>query len=229
MSSVSNEYETSINPVCWRMMWVKHIFEVNEDKLGLQNSPTDELLISAPVRSHSGQFSHCPTSPLLATGQLKVMAMQLLCPSPGQFPRWFVKWLELVTRTSQVESWVKGGYLGRLAYQDNSTFQSFIRPFVDFSRNAHMYTALLERATLSICGIAESFGREEEGEHWAANYRLFIPICYAAAAFSSKHGLFLFCKAGMKHKTTTLWRKREEKHIFSAQLDKVENKGIAHL
>ena len=43
---------------------VKHIFEVNEDKLGFQNSPTDELLISAPVRSHSGQFSHCPTSPL---------------------------------------------------------------------------------------------------------------------------------------------------------------------
>ena len=43
---------------------VKHIFEVNEDKLGLQNSPTDELLISAPVRGHSGPFSHCPTSPL---------------------------------------------------------------------------------------------------------------------------------------------------------------------
>ena len=27
-----------------------------------------------------------------------------------------------------------------------------------------MYRALLERATLSICGIAESFGQEEEGE-----------------------------------------------------------------
>ena len=192
------------------------------------------------VRQWEAILGNLATAPLrhylLATGQLKVMAMQLLLPSLGQFPRWFVKWLELVTRTSQVESWVKGGYLGRLAYQDNSTFQSFIRPFVDFSRNAYnynhiinMYTALLERATLSICGIAESFGQEEEGEHWAANYRLFIPICYAAAAFSSKHGLFLFCKAGMKHKTTTLWRKREEKHVFSAQLDKVGKKGIAHL
>ena len=181
------------------------------------------------VRQWGAILGNLATAPLrhylLATGQLKVMAMQLLCPSPGQFPRWFVKWLELVTRTSQVESWVKGGYLGRLAYQDNSTFQSFIRPFEDFS----MYTTLLERTTLSICGIAESFGQEEKADHWAANYRLFIPICYAAAAFSSKHGLFLFCKAGMKHKTTTLWRKREEKHIFSAQLDKVEKKGIVHL
>ena len=92
------------------------------------------------VRQWEAILGNLATAPLrhylLATGQLKVMAMQLLLPSLGQFPRWFVKWLELVTRTSQVESWVKGGYLGRLAYQDNSTFQSFIRPFVDFSRNA---------------------------------------------------------------------------------------------
>lgn len=30
-------------------------------------------------------------------GSTKVMAMQLLCPSLAQFPRWFVKWLDLVT------------------------------------------------------------------------------------------------------------------------------------
>ena len=95
------------------------------------------------VRQWEAILGNLATAPLrhylLATGQLKVMAMQLLLPSLGQFPRWFVKWLELVTRTSQVESWVKGGYLGRLAYQDNCTFQSFIRPFVNFSRNLSLF------------------------------------------------------------------------------------------
>ena len=106
------------------------------------------------VRQWEAILGNLATAPLrhylLATGQLKVMAMQLLCPSPGQFPRWFVKWLELVTRTSQVESWVKGGYLGRLAYQDNSTFQSFIRPFVDFSRNADVHNTAWEGDSVNL-------------------------------------------------------------------------------
>ena len=96
-------------------------------------------LATAPLRHY-----------LLATGQLKVMAMQLLCPGLGQFPRWFVKWLELVTRTSQVESWVKRGYLGGLAYQDNSTLQSFIRPFVDFSKNAYVHNTAWEGNSVNL-------------------------------------------------------------------------------
>ena len=106
------------------------------------------------VRQWEAILGNLATAPLRhywpLAGQLKVMAMQLLLPSLGQFPRWFVKWLELVTRTSQVESWVKGGYLGRLAYQDNSTFQSFIRPFVDFSRNADVHNTAWEGDSVNL-------------------------------------------------------------------------------